>query len=334
MSGRAHLSVALPFVVPVLAVGPGTAMAPGLTITGDTDSGLFAPSADSLALTVAGTEALRIGSNRNIGIGTVAGTNPRLHIVGAVPTLRCDYSGDTGSIFHGYASSPTYAGNGFTIDAQRAPTNAYSFLYARSGVGTATDVEFNLSGNGTGYCDGSWTGGGADYAEFFEWADGNPTAEDRRGLAVVLDGARIRPALASDLPSDIIGVVSATPTVTGDAAWNGWAGKYQRDAYGTFLLEAVALVSWTEGEVVHVHRSDAIPADIAVPSYAVQGVEMRRVLNPAFDPSRPYVPRERRPEWSAVGLMGKLRLRVGQPVGDRWVLLRDCGPDIQEWLVR
>ncbi|XHE57044.1 hypothetical protein L0Z66_19950 (plasmid) [Phaeobacter sp. BS34] len=45
---------------------------------------------------------------------------------------------------------------------------------------------FRLSQTGNGYCDGAWTGGGADYAEFFEWEDGNPDGEDRRGVSVVM----------------------------------------------------------------------------------------------------------------------------------------------------
>ena len=38
----------------------------------------------------------------------------------------------------------------------------------------------------TTYADGAWNGGGADYAEYFEWSDGNTSAEDRRGISVVL----------------------------------------------------------------------------------------------------------------------------------------------------
>ncbi|MBV5335811.1 hypothetical protein JZU48_02045 [bacterium] len=278
--------------------------------------------------------SVRIGSNRNVSIGTTTYTAARLQITSAGQPLRCDYSGDTGSIFYGLAGSPTYAGNGFTIDVVRAATNAYSFLYARSSVGGLNDVKFNLSGNGSGYCDGAWTGGGADYAEFFEWADGNPEAADRRGLSVVLEGAKIRAAAPGDSPEHIVGIVSATPCMIGDGAWNVWAGKYLRDAYGGYLLEDVEFVAWTEDGTPHVHRVDALPAGIAVPPDATYTVERRRVVNPDYDPMRSYVPRERRPEWSVVGLVGKLSLRRGRPTGDRWIRLRDCGPDVEEWLVR
>jgi len=39
-------------------------------------------------------------------------------------------------------------------------------------------------------------------------------------------------------------------------------------------------------------------------------------------------------------MMGKLRLRAGQPTGDRWIKMRDIATDddgnvtVEEWLVR
>ena len=39
-------------------------------------------------------------------------------------------------------------------------------------------------------------------------------------------------------------------------------------------------------------------------------------------------------EWALVGLVGKLRLRQGQPTGAAWILMRDLGEGVEEWLVR
>ncbi|MDQ2105709.1 peptidase G2 autoproteolytic cleavage domain-containing protein [Azospirillum isscasi] len=334
MTSRSHLPVAMPTVVPMLAVGAGSMAAPGLAIAGDADSGLFSPAADTLALGVGGAEGVRVSPNRNVSIGTTVSTSARLHVASTGQPLRCDHSGDTASIFYGLAGSPTFAGNAFTIDVTRSASSAYSFLYARSGVGSTTDVEFNLSGNGSGYCDGSWTGGGADYAEFFEWADGNPTAEDRRGLSVVLEGTRVRPATNTDPAASIVGVVSARPSVVGDAAWNAWSGKYLRDAFGAYVVEEVDLFVWTEDGVTRSCSVEAVPDDTKVPAGALRRTERRRKLNESWDPAKPYVPREHRPEWAPVGLVGKLCLRRGQPTGDRWIRLRDCGPEVEEWLVR
>lgn len=113
---------------------------------------------------------------------------------------------------------------------------------------------------------------GADYAEMFEWQDGNPNNEDRRGLFVTLDGEEIRLANAED--DFIFGVVSACPSVVGDNYADDWKGKYKRDVFGEKIRDENG--SW--------------------------------VLNPDYDPEQDtsYIPRDQRKEWAAVGMMGKL----------------------------
>ncbi|NIZ13203.1 DUF2793 domain-containing protein [Phaeobacter sp. HF9A] len=157
---------------------------------------------------------------------------------------------------------------------------------------------FRLAADGNGSCAGAWSGGGADYAEYFEWLDGNPEGEDRRGLAVLCEGEKIRPARAGETP---IGVVSAAPCVIGNDDGGAWAGRDLRDAYGAPCLDAAG----------------------------------QRRRNPAYDPTRPYQPRATRREWDLVGLIGRLHLRQGQPVDPRWIRLRtnqETGLDL--WLLR
>jgi hypothetical protein len=194
-----------------------------------------------------------------------------------------------------YSSNASYSGQILIATAFRVANSAYRFLSCQSDAGG--DLEFNLRGDGQAYADGSWNGGGADYAEYFEWEDGNPDAEDRRGYPVALVGNKIKIAENGDT---IIGIVSAAPVVLGDAAWNHWSGKYLKDEFGGYLLD---------------ENGD-------------------RQLNPDYDPTQPYVPREDRPEWSPIGLMGKLRLRKGQPVAANWLKLRDINDSVEEWLVR
>ena len=40
------------------------------------------------------------------------------------------------------------------------------------------------------------------------------------------------------------------------------------------------------------------------------------------------------PEWDLVGLLGKLRLRKGQPHSPCWLLMRSISPEVEEWLLR
>jgi hypothetical protein len=54
----------------VATFGAGTVSAPSITTTGDTNTGIFFPAADTIAFTEGGVEAMRISSSANVGIGT------------------------------------------------------------------------------------------------------------------------------------------------------------------------------------------------------------------------------------------------------------------------
>ena len=140
---------------------------------------------------------------------------------------------------------------------------------------------------------GTMSSAGADYAEFFEWKDGNPEAEDRVGYIVSLDGDKLILANEGDY---VLGVVSGTATVLGDnPEWN-WAKRWITDDFGRIQYEDVVVHHEAEER-----NGETIPAwdeTIKAP-----------VVNPDYNPDQKYTKRADRPEWSAVGMMGKLYVR-------------------------
>lgn len=55
-----------------ITASAGTVSAPGITTTGDSNTGIFFPAADTMAFTEGGTEVARINSSSNFGIGTTS----------------------------------------------------------------------------------------------------------------------------------------------------------------------------------------------------------------------------------------------------------------------
>jgi len=282
------------------------------------------------------TERMRIRNDGRVGINNTGASTVQLYVKKTVTT---GYNG----YFQNTSSSDT--GTALLSQTQRSASAGF-IIYEGYSLG---DREFLLRGDGRAYADISWNGGGADYAEYFEWDDDNTNNEDRRGYSVVLtNGNKIRKATSSDAAADIIGVISGNPSVVGDAAWNKWVGKYNRDDFNSYITESYTVTEWTDADgTEHSYETDKIPSGVTAPADATVLTQdadgntfKRRQINSSYDDTQTYTPREDRQEWDAVGMMGKLRLRAGQPTGDRWIKMRDIATDddgnvtVEEWLVR
>jgi hypothetical protein len=64
----------------VATFSAGTVSLPAITTTGDTNTGIYFPAADTIAFTEGGVEAMRIDASGNVGIGSTSVTN-RLEVV-------------------------------------------------------------------------------------------------------------------------------------------------------------------------------------------------------------------------------------------------------------
>lgn len=433
-----------------------------------------------LSLGPGGSEKMRVDGNGNVGFGVSSPT----------AKVEAETAADTQIGVLLKATSGSYANSAFRAQVTRAANSGYSFFRGYSSGNT--DLEVQIRGDGNAFIDGSWTGGGADYAEYFEWAlahldwlkEWKRQRKTAAGISVVLDtveaeevlsstelrakvearvggdqaavdavlariatgkihsylymfcdesgkarlpGFKLRPATWLDDPEDIIGVISANPSVVGDGDIDRWKDKYLRDAFGAYVLEDYKALNWTEvvtetetvqeqatetqertravievvdgqavrktvtetvqvplfdelplvdeagdpvmeqvqvgedeegaavfegrqvihraprmaevqrqtsREIEHSYAADEVPEGVTVPADAERVTQQRRKLNPDYDPTQIYKPRADRPEWDTVGLMGKLRLIKGQPVGARWIKMRDVSAEVEEWLVR
>ena len=300
-----------------------------------------------------------VGAPSTTGVGAT-GTNWGISITGNAATVTNGVYTDTTQTISGAKTftsvlsqtNSATSGNSVTISssdttwigtqsvfqlARSQSTNSDFAVWRTNYLGTEQN-QFRFRSDGVGFSDG-WNATGADYAEFFEWLDGNPEGEDRRGISVVLEGDKIRPAIEGENP---LGVVSAHPSMIGDTAWDAWKEKYVRDEFGSVVMEPHSVIEWTDefGEF-HSYESWDVPEGVTIPKDAtvldadLNGEPfLHPKLNPSYDPNIIYIPREERPEWSAVGLIGKLRVKVGQPVGDRWIKMRTISENVEEWLVR
>ena len=148
--------------------------------------------------------------------------------------------------------------------------------------------------------------------------DENPNNEDRVGLLVALDGEKIRLANSND---EVLGVISGTVAVLGDNYECEWNGKYLTDDFGRVIYDMVeefidvekVTYKDVEKEIVDEEtnetRTEIVTEEIVTIEKKSIGFFKHPRINPNYDPTQEYINRADRPEWSAVGMLGKLYVR-------------------------
>ena len=227
-------------------------------------------------------------------------------------------------------SSSGYVSDVLRIQTTFAGATGWNVISARNSGGNV----FRVNGVGGVFGVGAYNTSGADYAEMFEWEDGNKLGEDRRGTTVIIgNNGAIRIASPMDNPIDVIGVVSVNPSVLGDTKWNEWSGRYLRDKFGAKLSNTLYFIANVSNETERVRCG----INDTPPDGYEKIISSEFVVNPNYDPAYKYISRENRPEWSPIGLVGKLRVLPDQVVNPNWKLMRTikhADGDTLEYLVK
>lgn len=256
------------------------------------------------------TTSTHYGSHAE-GIGTIASAQAS-HAEGEDTTASGSYSkaGGVGTI----ASSQAQTAIGkYNVQYGTTPNDANSYFIIGNGTSIARSNAFRVHSDGSVYGKKSYNTGGADYAEYFEWLDGNPDNEDRRGYFVTIDGEKIK--LASPQDDYILGVISGKPSVIGNSDPDGWHAAFTTDDFGEFITiktKEKRTIYHTE-EVKETYTDEngeeavrTVPQE--VPEETWEEVDSY-VMSQDYDASKPYTPRSERQEWAAVGMLGVLRVR-------------------------
>ncbi len=222
--------------------------------------------------------------------------------------------GDNGLV----AAGNCLIANGYAATFGHYNTYSYSMIGSDSGttgnallIGNGTAQyrgnAFRVDYDGSVYGTGAFHTSGADLAHVFEWSDGNEDGEDRRGYFVTFEDGKVRIANSSD--EKILGVVSDNASFVANDYSENWHGMYLKDVYGGYV---------TEDETV----TETDPETGEETSRTIKN----RVLNPDYDPSRPYVSRANRPEYAVVGHDGILIVNDdGTCVADGYCTVTDSG---------
>lgn len=240
--------------------------------------------------------AMAIGGSSNNALGRNSVTLGGCHNIAKHNQVVIGHWNNSSATYSGaeYGSKPSIS-NGITTDT--SSSNVADAFIIGNGSATSRSNALRIRYDGVVMSKGAYQPTGADYAEYFEWEDGNPNGDDRRGYFVTFgDGDKIR--IASSKDEYVLGIVSGNPSVIGNSDEH-WRGQYELDEFGAYIMEDVNV---TNSDITVNEDGDVVKNETSSKATVYK-------VNKEYDESKEYTPRACRNEWDAIGMLGVISVR-------------------------
>ena len=199
--------------------------------------------------------------------------------------------------------------------------------------GAGRNLIYKLTAAGNVTADGSFTGGGADYAELYESQDGS-SLEIGISVAWSGDGLKVIPADKNTPKRKICGVTRSKnggSTIIGNNDLGGWHKRWLTDKFGGKIYTRKKIADWKDGEEYY---SAEVTDDAVIPEEAVITEVDFLTPNPEYDPARKHESRLDRDEYNCVSRTGIVVLKKGCPTRDSWEYISDIDDEYEYWDIR
>lgn len=239
-------------------------------------------------------------------------------------SVYADYSAILGGSYNTVRASDIFS----IAIGKNITTNAYYQI--RMGNGSPK-VKIDFA---TGAINGTLIGGTPDFAEYFEWETSYTNKENRFGFFVSLKNGKVKKG-----NENILGITSSLPGFVGDSASEYWSDTFLKDDWGRTIHESFTAYTFNEksilsGQTIYVDEQNKkytilksfsnkkekeFIGDIDFNNIFKKEVKSIEKINPVYDPAKEYIPRENRPEWIPVGVIGKIKTRTSEEITEETV---------------
>lgn len=225
------------------------------------------------------------------------------------------------------------------ISASNISTSTGTYNLIRAKVSNIN--KFRVDNRGNVFGNSSFNTSGADYSEYFEESENPEVDKLSLGDPVILNlNGKIRCATINDDPKLIIGVVRTKQNgagVVGNSAWSEWNNKYIKDEWGQYILESYNIYTWKE---IDNNGNEIIIETLVQPEDVSELIgfniitQCRYKLNPLYNETLEYIPRENRDEWKLVGLLGQVYHNKNKQMHPSWIKIKDISENSQLVFIR